>query len=206
MTLGNSLTTIGRGAFLACEGLTRVEFPETVTKVGNGAFGRTNIATVKINGNIYDFDEDSFNRSPVSKIVAAEGVDRILRDMVVCKTSIKCMEIPESVNYIDDDAFNGVQSGFYILGVPGSFAEKFAKEHGIKFVSNAFMYGDIDGDKEVKVGDALMALQAAVGKIALDDEALAAADVDGKEGVSVADALCILQYAVGKIQKFPAEQ
>ena len=65
------------------------------------------------------------------------------------------------------------------------------------------MYGDIDGDKEVKVGDALMALQAAVGKIALGDEALAAADVDGKEGVSVADALCILQYAVGKIQKFP---
>ena len=37
------------------------------------------------------------------------------------------MEIPESVNYIDDDAFNGVQSGFYILGVPGSDCRKVCK-------------------------------------------------------------------------------
>lgn len=62
--------------------------------------------------------------------------------------------------------------------------------------------GDVDGDREVTVNDALLALQAAVGKITLDADAERRADVDKTAGVSVSDALLILQKAVNKIQSF----
>ena len=52
------------------------------------------------------------------------------------------------------------------------------------------------------VNDALLALQAAVGKLALTDGQAERADVDGQAGISVTDALLILQYSVGKITVF----
>ncbi|MGI6264813.1 MAG: dockerin type I repeat-containing protein [Acutalibacteraceae bacterium] len=62
--------------------------------------------------------------------------------------------------------------------------------------------GDVDLDRDVDAADALMALQAATGKINLTAEQTAAADVDGQSGVTAADALAILQFATGKITAF----
>ncbi|MGI6264357.1 MAG: dockerin type I domain-containing protein, partial [Acutalibacteraceae bacterium] len=64
--------------------------------------------------------------------------------------------------------------------------------------------GDVDGKDGVTAADALMALQAATGKINLTADQQAAADVDGTPGVTAADALMILQYATGKITAFGA--
>ncbi len=61
------------------------------------------------------------------------------------------------------------------------------------------VYGDVNGDGEVTVADALMVLQHSVGKITLDESVLVNADVDGEEGIAVTDALAILQASVGKI-------
>ena len=61
------------------------------------------------------------------------------------------------------------------------------------------VYGDVNGDGEVTVTDALMVLQHSVGKITLDETVLKNADVDGEEGITVTDALAILQASVGKI-------
>ncbi|MGI6264097.1 MAG: metallophosphoesterase [Acutalibacteraceae bacterium] len=62
--------------------------------------------------------------------------------------------------------------------------------------------GDVDGESGVTAADALMALQAATGKIELTDTRATAADVDGVVGISAADALLILQFATGKITAF----
>ena len=61
------------------------------------------------------------------------------------------------------------------------------------------VYGDVDGDGEVTVTDALMVLQHSVGKITLADSVLKNADVDGEAGITVADALAILQASVNKV-------
>ena len=71
---------------------------------------------------------------------------------------------------------------------------------------SAIKLGDVDLDGDVDVNDALLALQAAVGKQTLSETAQKAADVDGVEGISVSDALLILQKAVGKISGFPVQQ
>lgn len=65
-----------------------------------------------------------------------------------------------------------------------------------------YQLGDVNGSGTVDVIDALMALQAAAGKIDLTAPQKKAADVDGKSGVSAVDALMILQRATKKISSF----
>ena len=64
--------------------------------------------------------------------------------------------------------------------------------------------GDVTGDGLITAEDALLALQAATGKIDLTKEQKALAEVDGVEGISANDALLILQAATKKIGSFPA--
>ena len=67
------------------------------------------------------------------------------------------------------------------------------------------VYGDVTGEGDVTVDDALLALQGAVGKIQLTEQQTKSADVDGTQGVTVSDALLILQKAVGKVEGLPIE-
>lgn len=71
---------------------------------------------------------------------------------------------------------------------------------------NVRTMGDVDGKDGVTASDALLALQAATGKVVLDALAAPAADVDGQTGVTAADALLILQCATGKIGSLEREE
>lgn len=62
--------------------------------------------------------------------------------------------------------------------------------------------GDVNLNGEITAEDALMALQAATGKITLTEDEATAADVDAAVGVQANDALMILQYATKKIAGF----
>ena len=65
--------------------------------------------------------------------------------------------------------------------------------------------GDVDGDGEVDVSDALLLMRCVMGLEELDDEQLAQADVDGDGEVTMTDCLLIQRYAMGIIGSFPAE-
>ena len=64
------------------------------------------------------------------------------------------------------------------------------------------VYGDVNGDGTVTAADALLALQAATGKLNLTDAQQTVADVNSEAGVTSADALLILQFATRKISSF----
>lgn len=63
-----------------------------------------------------------------------------------------------------------------------------------------------DSATAVSAGDAIAALQAAVGITTMDAQQLMACDVSGDGRVSAIDALLILQYRVGLISTFPVAQ
>lgn len=65
--------------------------------------------------------------------------------------------------------------------------------------------GDVDGDGDITIIDALLALQIAAETITPDLAGALAADVDGTPGVSASDALLILQCATGRMFRFPVE-
>ena len=62
--------------------------------------------------------------------------------------------------------------------------------------------GDADGDGDVDITDALLALRCAMGLIQLSPEAEAACDVNSSGEVDHADALLILRFAIGVIDAF----
>lgn len=64
-------------------------------------------------------------------------------------------------------------------------------------VPDSFLPGDVNGDKEVAVPDALKALRAAVGLETLTGNAFKAADMNHSGVIEVTDALEILRMAVG---------
>ena len=66
-------------------------------------------------------------------------------------------------------------------------------------------WGDIDATAGVSASDALMALQAATGKVDLTAAQQTLANVDGEGEVTASDALMILQRATQKIASFPVE-
>ena len=66
-------------------------------------------------------------------------------------------------------------------------------------------FGDFNLSGTVYSTDALLALQAAVGKNQVPDEWFEYADVNVDSAITAADALEILQYSVGKTQIFSAE-
>ncbi|MBR5941792.1 MAG: dockerin type I repeat-containing protein, partial [Clostridia bacterium] len=59
----------------------------------------------------------------------------------------------------------------------------------------AFMKGDLDGDKEITVSDALIALRIAAKLLQPTEEHIAIGDTDGDGVIDVTDALAILRVA-----------
>jgi hypothetical protein len=69
-----------------------------------------------------------------------------------------------------------------------------------------YMLGDVNGDGEIDVLDAMLVAQHIVGDVSDDAIVLAAADVNGDGEIDVLDAMLIAQYIVGDIPVFPADE
>lgn len=98
------------------EGKTKVNVPGTV-QLDNIGFGfKTGIKEVLLEDGIKEIPAHTFN--------GCTGLNKIT--------------IPESVTSIADDAFNGVNPGqITVCGKAGSYAEQYAKQHGMQFVKEA---------------------------------------------------------------------
>ena len=79
-----------------------------------------------------------------------------------------------------------------------TFAGKRAPFPVIFLAKGASILGDVNNDKKVDSGDALMILQYSVSKLTLNNAQLAQADVTKEGNVDSTDALTILQFVVGK--------
>jgi hypothetical protein len=67
----------------------------------------------------------------------------------------------------------------------------------------AGLLGDVNGDGNITVADALMALRGTTGELALTGAQQTLADVNRDGFITVADALMILRYTTGEIVAFP---
>lgn len=112
--------------------------------------------------------------------------------------------IPDSVISIGEDA---LWSGWYswnyeyhivrmtIYCNTGSYAHKYAKENGIKYV--LLDIGDVNGDGKITTVDAKWVLQAVSGSRELTEEQTVVADVNGDGKITTVDAKWILQAVSG---------
>lgn len=187
VALPDTVQYIYIGSFHGCTSLNSFHIPSRLTYCGgNGSIFNGCLNLRKITFSKYTFLEAS------KKSTAEFSSDKLY--------------IPASVNEItvDGGKLNTVKDSstyeFIILGFAGSYAEKFAKAQGVKFLAlKPNGLGDIDGDNAIDALDASAVLiaysqMATKTSITINDVQLKAADVDKNGAVDALDASAILSY------------
>ena len=112
ITIPNSVTSIGGGAFSGCSSLTSVTIPNSVTSIGTYAFqGCSSLSSVTIPNNVTSIEAGAFSGcSSLTSITLPDSIKNIKYWTFESCSSLTSITIPNSVTYIDYNAFRGCSS------------------------------------------------------------------------------------------------
>ncbi len=137
ITIPDSVTSIGNYAFYGCTGLTNITIPNRVTSIGNDVFaGCTGLTSVSIGNSIASIGSYAFEGcTGLTSITIPDSVTYIANGAFEGCTGLTSITIPDSVTSIGYRAFYRC-TGLTIYGTKGSYAETYAKNNHIPFVSD----------------------------------------------------------------------
>ena len=100
----DGVTSIGDCAFNECRVLSHVDIPDSVTRIGTGAFVRTTLKELTIPDSVTSIGASAFLRSGLENIIIPQGVTMI-EDDTFNFGNLKSVVIPDSVTSIGYMAF-----------------------------------------------------------------------------------------------------
>ena len=108
VTIPNSVTSIGSGAFSGCTNLTKVTIPNSVTNIPNSAFlGCSNLTSVTIPNGVTSIEGFAFRScTSLSSVTIPESTTNIGENAFL-QSGITNITIPNSISSIGNDAFFG---------------------------------------------------------------------------------------------------
>ena len=223
VTLPESLTAIGDGAFSGLQTLRSLTLPDGVDRIGLLAFAHdTGLTEITLPEHLTTLDGFTFyDCTGLRELVLPDGL-RSLGPYTFSGCTDLTVTVPPSVTDIAKNAFSDAQftwkfvpnaggttvpelhtyshTGLRLIVWPESVAHQNALKNGIPFTLvmeyESDTPGDIDGDGGVNATDALLALQHSVKLVELRGSGRQMADLDGSGAVDAADALWMLQIAV----------
>lgn len=106
---GLPVTTIGKGAFSGCSGLTNVTIPDSVTTIGSYTFsGCVGLTSVTIPESVITIGSSAFwECSGLSSVTISNGVTIIVDGAFKGCSGLTSVTIPDSVTVIGVEAFSG---------------------------------------------------------------------------------------------------
>ena len=112
IVIPNSVTSIGKGAFAYCIGLTTVTIPNSVTSIGSSAFaGCTGLTTVTIGNSVTSIGSSAFaGCTGLTTVTIGNSVTSIGGRAFENCTGLITVTIPNSVTSIENYAFPGCTS------------------------------------------------------------------------------------------------
>lgn len=117
------LKTIGKEAFYHIEGGSfDLKIPDSVKKIGEGAFELSNLFSVKLPAKLKEIKKETFFGTYMSEITIPKSVKKI-------GYAAFGYEVGEC------SSVQGVDKSFVIKGRKNSYAQKYAKKKGFKFVA-----------------------------------------------------------------------
>ena len=132
ITIPDSVTTLNPRVFFCCSGLTSIRIPEGIKSIESDMFGGDfSLKEVILPESLRKISSYGFSDcTSLEQLTIANGVAGIEEMAFENCTSLKKITIPASLGYISDDAFTNCPQVTFTVE-PGSYAEGFAKEHGI---------------------------------------------------------------------------
>ena len=191
------LSVIGMYSFANCSALnTKLTIPAPIEYIDTCAFENcTSLPEVEITADLYAIPLQCFNGcSSLVQVTFNDGLHEILNYAFADCTALEYAEIPQSVTYIAETAFQNTPN--LTLGVWfGSYGHEYAQSHNIPYILlDSVLLGDANGDGYVNISD-VTDIQRAVAEMGtLDDLRKKAADVNGDGVVTIDDATLLQMY------------
>ncbi len=112
VTIPNSVTSIGSGAFSGRSSLTSIEIPNSVTSIGSGAFSFcTSLTSVTIGDSVTSIGDSAFDEcDSLTSVTIPDSVTSIGSSAFSFCTSLTSIVIPDSVTSIGNSAFYSCDS------------------------------------------------------------------------------------------------
>jgi predicted chitinase len=202
-----SVTHIGDSAFKGAE-ITSVTLPYGITHISHFAFSETQLESVYIPGSVIDIGWAAFGDTPLVSVVFGEGTPvyddfcelTIGMAAFVNTVNLTSINVPEYAN-VELAAFlgSGIEWMFETNALFKAFSVQMCRRCA-NTSSAAFRLGDINGDGEITVVDALQILRYIVGLSSMVNccaTSRQAALISNQNSPAVRCALEILRYVVG---------
>ena len=149
ITIPDSVLIIANSAFAECTNLKSITIPDSVVNIGESAFSDcTNLENILIPDSVKSIGKRAFeNCIKLESITIPDSVLIIGESAFSDCTNLENILIPDSVKSIGGSAFGNCTNLTRIIGISGSFAEKYAKENYFQFQSRANLSNKIQSDK-----------------------------------------------------------
>ena len=139
------------GVFYNCDALTDITIPDSVISLGNKIFYDCDaLKNVGLGMGIKQIPISAFEHCDVLKeIIIPHNVTKISANAFTTCVALTDVTIPKATKEIAGTAFSYPQR-MTITGVPGSYAETFAKEQDIKFIAKEIKVNQVSlSDEEL---------------------------------------------------------
>ena len=99
------LSEIGPYAFENCQSLTEIVLPDSVWRVGDGAFKNSGLKKIRTSAGLKELGSSAFERTPISSFFMPSGIEVIGERCFASCRDLKRIFLPKSIKRIAPDAF-----------------------------------------------------------------------------------------------------